>query len=72
MELHERLRQLREDRDMTQAELAAMLGTTRQQVGKYETGRQEMTAGKLAALCRALGVSADYLLGLPKGLPWPR
>lgn len=57
---------------MTQAELAAMLGTTRQQVGKYETGRQEMTAGKLAALCRALGVSADYLLGLPKGLPWPR
>ena len=72
MELHERLRQLREDRDMTQAELAAMLGTTRKQVGKYETGRQEMTAGKLAALCRALGVSADYLLGLPKGLPWPR
>ena len=72
MELHERLRQLREDRDMTQAELAAMLGTTRQQVGKYETGRQEMTAGKLAALCRALGVSADYLLGLSKGLPWPR
>lgn len=72
MELHERLRQLREDRDMTQAELAAMLGTTRQQVGKYETGRQEMTAGKLAALCLALGVSADYLLGLPKGLPWPR
>lgn len=72
MELHERLLQQREDRDMTQAELAAMPGTTRQQVGKYETGRQEMTAGKLAALCRALGVSADYLPGLPKGLPWPR
>lgn len=72
MELHERLRQLREDKDLSQAELAAMLGTTRQQIGKYETGRQDMTAAKLAALCRALGVSADYLLGLPRGLSWPR
>ena len=72
MELHERLRQLREDKDLSQADLAAMLGTTRQQIGKYETGRQDMTAAKLAALCRALGVSADYLLGLPRGLAWPR
>ena len=72
MELHERLRQLREDKDLSQADLAAMLGTTRQQIGKYETGRQDMTAAKLAALCRTLGVSADYLLGLPRGLAWPR
>lgn len=72
MELHERLRQLREDKDLTQAGLAALLGTSRQQVGKYEAGLQDMTAAKLAALCRALDVSADYLLGLPKGMPWPR
>ena len=72
MELHDRLRQLREDKDLTQADLAAILSTSRQQVGKYETGRQEMTVGKLAILCKALGVSADYLLGLPKGLDWPR
>lgn len=72
MEFHERLRQLREDKDLTQADLAAMLGTSRQQIGKYEAGRQDMTAAKLAALCLALGVSADYLLGLPRGLSWPR
>lgn len=72
MEFHERLRHLREDMDLTQAELASMLGSTRQQVGKYEAGYQDMTTAKLAALCRALNVSADYLLGLPKGMPWPR
>lgn len=72
MEFCDRLRQVREDADLTQADLAAILGTARQQIGKYETGRQDMTAAKLAALCRALGVSADYLLGLPRGLSWPR
>lgn len=72
MTYYERLRQLREDKDLTQADLAAILGTARQQVTKYETGRQEMTVSKLATLCRALGVSADYLLGLPPGLSWPR
>lgn len=72
MTYYERLRQVREDHDMTQDDVAAILGTTRQQVSKYETGRQEMTVSKLTALCRALGVSADYLLGLPRGLRWPR
>lgn len=72
MTYYERLRQVREDHDMTQADIAEILGTARQQVTKYETGRQEMTVTKLAALCRALGVSADYLLGLPRGLRWPR
>ena len=50
MEFHERLRHLREDMDLTQAELAAMLGSSRQQVGKYEAGLQDMTTAKLAAL----------------------
>lgn len=72
MTYFERLRQLREDKDLSQADLAAILGTTRQQISKYETGQQEMTVGKLVAICRALNVSADYLLGLPKGLSWPR
>lgn len=72
MAFNERLREIREDADLTQADVAAILRTTRQQVGKYETGTQEMTVSKLAAICRALGVSADYLLGLPHGLRWPR
>lgn len=72
MELHERLKQAREDRDMSQADVAAALGTNRQQVSRYETGAQDMTASRLAAVCRLLGVSADYLLGLPQDLDWPR
>lgn len=72
VELHERLRAVREDRDMSQADMAAALGTTKQQYGKYERGEQEMTASRLAAVCRLLGVSSDYLLGLPQGLDWPR
>lgn len=72
MELHEKLRATRIDRDLSQADVAAALGTTKQQVSKYETGVQEMTASRLAAVCRLLGVSADYLLGLPQGLDWPR
>lgn len=61
-----------EDKDISQKDLAALLGTTRQQVNKYVCGQQEMTASRLAAVCRVLGVSADYLLGLPEGLAWPR
>lgn len=72
MELHERLRQVREDRDLSQSDLAAILGTTKQQISKYERGTQDMTASRLMAACEALGVSADYLLGLPRGLEWPR
>lgn len=42
------------------------------QYSLYETGRRRLPAEMLAPLCRALGVSADYLLGLPRGLSWPR
>lgn len=68
----DRLREVMEDEDVSQKELAALLGTTPQQVSKYVCGTQEMTASRLAAVCRILGVSADYLLGLPEGLAWPR
>ena len=72
MEYNERLKQLREDADLTQRQVGEIIGTTQQQVYKYENGLQEMTAGRLAKLCRFYGVSADYILGLPKGLQWPR
>ncbi len=72
MELHERLRAAREDADLTQAQAAQAAGCARRQYIRYEQGAQEMGIAKLKALCLALGVSADYLLGLPKGLSWPR
>lgn len=72
MHIHERFKSIREDKDYTQAELAEFLGTTRQQVYKYESGAQEMTTERLKKFCLCFGVSADYVLGLPKHLHWPR
>lgn len=72
MKFNEIIKDLREDRDLTQEDIAKALDTTRQQIYKYESGKQEMTVNRLAKLCRFYGVSADYILGLPKGLKWPR
>lgn len=72
MELHDRLKAAMEDADLTQAQVAEQTGIARRQYIRYEQGAQEMGIAKLRALCLALGVSADYLLGLPRGLSWPR
>ncbi|MCI8651292.1 MAG: helix-turn-helix transcriptional regulator [Oscillospiraceae bacterium] len=72
MEYYEKLKATREDQNKTQQEVADALKTTRQQIGKYETGSQIMTIGRLKELCQFYNVSADYILGLPKGLDWPR
>jgi len=69
---HERLKELREDSDLTQAQLAEILGCTRRQYIRYEKGEQEMPVSRLRTLCDELGVSADYLLGLRRTLKWPR
>ena len=66
----QRLRDLRIDHDLTQAKLASILSTSKNQVGKYERGEQEMPIKHLLTLCEYYGVSADYVLGLPKGLPY--
>lgn len=72
MKYAQKLREIREDRDLTQADIARILGTTQQQIYKYESGMQEMTVSRLVKLCEFYGVSADYILGLPKGLKWLR
>lgn len=72
METNERIKGLREDKDLTQAEVALKMGITRRQYIRYKKGEQEMTVSKLSSLCQFYGVSADYILGLPEGLAWPR
>lgn len=72
MTLCDRMREVRTDKDLGQKELASALGITQQQYSLYETGRRKIPGEMLTPLCLALGVSADYLLGLPKGLAWPR
>lgn len=64
MNYYERLRDIREDNDLTQADVAEILKTTRQQVSKWETGAQMMGVDKYIVLAKYYNVSVDYLLGL--------
>lgn len=70
MKYQQRIRDLREDHDMTQAQVALLLGTTKNQVGKYERGEQDMNIKHLITLSTFYKVSADFILGLPEGLPY--
>ena len=59
----ERIRELREDRDLTQDEIARVLGTTQQYYSKYETGKYELPLRHLIKLAEYYNVSADYMIG---------
>ena len=59
-----RIRDLREDHDKTQQEIAEVLGTSQTMYARYERGANELPLRHLVALCRYYGVSADYILGL--------
>ncbi len=64
MNYYERLKDIREDNDLTQVDVANILKTTRQQVSKWETGVQMMGVDKYIVLARHYNISVDYLLGL--------
>jgi len=64
MNCYQRLKDIREDNDLTQADVAKLLKTTRQQVGKWENGVQMMGIDKYIVLAQHYNVSLDYLAGL--------
>lgn len=59
-----RMRELREDHDLTQKEVAAILGILQQTYSRYESGERELPLHHLITLVKYYKVSADYLLGL--------
>ncbi|MBE6637944.1 MAG: helix-turn-helix transcriptional regulator [Ruminococcaceae bacterium] len=59
-----RMRDLREDHDKTQQEIADVLGTSQTMYARYERGANELPLRHLIVLCRYYGVSADYFLCL--------
>lgn len=59
-----RIRDLREDHDKTQQEIADVLGTSQTMYARYERGANELPIHHLLTLCRYYNVSADYILGL--------
>ena len=71
MDYRQRLRDLREDADKTQEEIAAVLGTSQTMYARYERGANELPIRHLLTLCRYYHVSADYILGLSKDMPDP-
>ena len=64
-EYWEILRELREDHDLRQADVAALLHTTQQVYSRYEKGVNEMPIRHLRTLCQFYHISADYILSLP-------
>lgn len=59
-----RMRDLREDHDLTQQELADVLGTSQTMYARYERGANELPIHHLLVLCEYYKVSTDYFLGL--------
>ena len=66
MEIYEILRNLREDKDLTQQQLADLLKIGRTMYRRYETGETEIPIRHVKTLCAFYGVSSDYILGLSK------
>ncbi|MBQ8447792.1 MAG: helix-turn-helix transcriptional regulator [Clostridia bacterium] len=64
MDYRERLRAVREDRDLTQKEIGGLLNKSQQGYSHIESGRAELKIDDLKTLCRFYGLSADYLIGL--------
>lgn len=65
MELYQRrIRDLREDADRTQTEIAEFLGTSQTMYARYERGASELPIRHLIKLARYYRVTTDYILGL--------
>ena len=60
----QRMRNLREDNDKTQQQIADYLGTSQTMYARYERGANELPIHHLLDLCKYYNVSADYILGL--------
>ena len=61
--MYRRIRDLREDRDLTQSQIAKILGMSQPGYAKYETGENDIPTEILIALARFYSTSIDYLLG---------
>ena len=72
MRYNERIRALREDHDLKQADIAKILNTDQSYYSKYEKGLRPLPIEHLRTLCLYYKVSADYILGLPQDLEWPK
>ena len=62
--LYRRIRNLREDRDLTQKEMSMILNCSQQVYSNYELGQRDIPTDILIRLSNFYGVSVDYILGI--------
>ncbi len=68
----QRIRNLREDKDLNQSDIATILKTTQSYYAQYENGHRPLPVEHLITLCRFYNISPEYILGFtntPKELP---
>lgn len=64
MPYYKRIRELREDHDLTQKEVASYLNMKQPQYFRYENGNRDIPSDVLISLAKLYKVSVDYILGL--------
>lgn len=64
MNLYQRLKDLREDADKSQEEIAKVLGTSQSYYAQYESGKRAIPFDRMIILAKYYNVSLDYLAGL--------
>ena len=68
----EKLRLLREEKELNQTQLGAALNMTQRKVSYLENGKYEPSMEDMKAICLFFHISSDYFLGFPKHLPYPQ
>ena len=64
MNIYKRLKDMREDTDKSQEDIALVLNITRQQYQLYESGKREMPMHHFVTLAKYYNISLDYIAGL--------
>ena len=64
MDYRQRLREIREDRDLSQAEVGRVINKSQQGYSHIENGRAELKIDDLILLCKYYNLSSDYIIGL--------
>ena len=68
----EKIKLLREEKELNQTELGTVVNMTQRKISYLENNKYEPSIEDMKALCSFFNVSADYLLGFPKNMPYPK
>lgn len=71
MNYAQRLKEIREDNDLFQKDIAKILNTSQSYYAQYENGKRPLPIEHLIKLCIFYNISADYILNIPD-LPYPK